>query len=55
MFTVPVLPSTSNWAPGQAKSPANVTTNDGTAKRVNTEPWNRPMAVPAATPAAIPR
>ena len=52
---MPVSPSTSSWNPGHAKSPASVTTKDGTAKRVNTEPWKSPIAVPANTPAAIAR
>jgi hypothetical protein len=38
MFTVPVSPSTLSWAPGQASSPARVTTNEGIAKAVNHEP-----------------
>ena len=54
-LTVPVSPSTLSWNPGHAKSPASVTTNDGTTKRVNTEPWKRPIAVPANTAAAIAR
>jgi hypothetical protein len=32
-----------------------VTTNEGTAKRVNTVPWKSPITIPAATPAAIAR
>ena len=52
---MPVSPSTSSWNPGHASRPAKVTTKDGTPKRVNTEPWNSPIAVPAATPAAIAR
>ncbi len=43
-FSDPVLPSTCNSAPSQAKSPARVTTKEGTTKRLNSEPWGKPIA-----------
>ena len=55
MFSEPVLPSTCSNAPSQAKSPARVTTNEGTTKRLNSEPWRNPIAAPTAAAAAIAR
>ena len=55
MLTVPVSPSTLSRTPWNASRPASVTTNDGTPKRVETSPWNSPMADPATMPAAIAR
>ena len=51
----PVEPRTWKRAPCQASKPARVTTNEGTTKRVKSEPCSSPIAIPTATAAAIAR
>ena len=55
MLIDPVDPSTCRSAPCQASNPARVTTNEGTTKRVKSEPCRTPIAIPTATAAAIAR
>src|SRR6266511_2209921 len=52
---VPVEPSTCCWTPCQPKSPASVTTKEGTPIKANHAPCSAPIAAPEARTKTIPQ